>query len=822
MRKIHVVFALTAVAVSPLVCMAISSKAYVHKGLAALYDGLENDGRGQYDAQKVGWANLIGPVLGTTDIDFGHTSDGSLPVWDGDHLIVSGAAGKKNWAHGMCDLFRKAIRARSATVDYCFSGDWNSPFYFGKNTRMLLNQIGTGRMLFLLVSHTAVPEANSIPLPDKQLKTFSVKISDTASMYTNAVPILENGTITSSNPTGEPDFWLGISPQFTSVDGSGTSWWGSGGNFHSLRLYTCALTADELAWNHKVDEVRYMGGVWSGRGVSVLFDPVEVGVPTPDYGARLTDNSSETFSIAYDSVTFDDGVTAIEASDGVRCTFAGATVQVGDGEPVEKSAASFAQELQNDEITYVTWRFDNVQYRIVANVLDEETVRVNGALCCTNWPGRGTTVRLTATSSAGAQFETWLGDTNGLADVTSPIVDVPSDRPRVLTAKFGAVVVGWGYDETGGTISNGNWRISVSVTKSGDLSITQIQEGEGVLDLTDFEAESGCGKKVTAIANNAKLGGYAALTAFIGPDVVSVGSSGFGIWSGGTNLGKITRIVLSDDVATLGDWALYKQTGLTDLSPRTFAKVTQLGSTYGTVFTDCLLLTGKLSFPNLSTSNNGYQNFKNCKALQEISLPKLPRIQRYEFAECGALTNVTLSPEITFLGYGAFRNCAKLKILSPTNFTAVASCGEYSDYGVFQGCSALNLPLAFPQLAVVPREMFKSCSSLLSVALPAATDVHEKAFYYIASGATIRLGRVAPTFGANAVASKSAPFPRVVTRGGSRDAGWQALVAANAETFADYKRTKADYPGAQTFGLLNLGGWSWAIDDAPGLLLFVR
>ena len=118
--------------------------------------------------------------------------------------------------------------------------------------------------------------------------------------------------------------------------------------------------------------------------------------------------------------------------------------------------------------------------------------------------------------------------------------------------------------------------------------------------------------------------------------------------------------------------------------------------------------------------------------------------------------------------------------------------------------------------------MFKSCSSLLSVALPAATDVHEKAFYYIASGATIRLGRVAPTFGANAVASKSAPFPRVVTRGGSRDAGWQALVAANAETFADYKRTKADYPGAQTFGLLNLGGWSWAIDDAPGLLLFVR
>ena len=803
---------------------ALTSKAYVHKGLVALYDGVENYGRGSWHESPDHWANLVDSVLGVTDIEYGCTSDGSLPIWDNNHLVLSGSAGKKNWAHGVSDVFRQAIVNRSATADYCFAGGWNSPFYAGKGTRMILNQTLPGNMLGLLVLHTSVPESSYLPQPNTTLKSFTVRVSDKASMFTNAVPILTDGTITTSTPQGEPDFWLGISPQNTSVNGSGTSWWGCGGNYYGLRLYTRALTDAEIAWNHKVDEVRFMGGTWTGRGVSVLYDPVEVGTPSPDYGAFLSDKTSEDFSIAFEKTVYDDGVEALAVKDGIRCQYADAEVQVGDGEPVVKTGTSFTQELADDTVTAVTWRFADVQYRVVADVLDAETVRVNGELCCTNWPTRGGTLTLTATSSIGAKFETWLGDTNGIENVTSATISVPADRVRNLTAKFGAVVVGWSYDSDAKTIADGNWVINVTEVTDG-LSIKSIADGEGVLDLTNFESESQCGKRVTAIGGNAKLGGYEKLTAFIGPDIVRLGDSAFGVWSGGTNYGKITRIVLSDAVSSIGDWAFYRQTSLTSLYPMTFTNVTQLGSYYGTTFNYCTVLAGCLSFPNVtkSGSGSGYQNFSQCKALQEVRLPKLKAIQRYEFAESSAITNVVLSPEIEFLGYGAFRNCSKLTCLTPTNFTTVTSCGEYNDYGVFQGCSSLNLPLAFPKLTVIPQEMFKSCTSLMSVSVPAATEVRKKAFYYIAPGSTIRIGRKqAPVFGENAVASKSGAFPRVVTRGGSGDAGWRALTAPNAAAFEEYRTTKDDYPGALTFGLMNSGGWSWVIDDAPGLMLLIR
>ena len=44
----------------------------------------------------------------------------------------------------------------------------------------------------------------------------------------------------------------------------------------------------------------------------------------------------------------------------------------------------------------------------------------------------------------------------------------------------------------------------------------------------------------------------------------------------------------------------------------------------------------------------------------------------------------------------------------------------------------------------------------------------------------------------------------------------------NAATFEEYRTAKDDYPGALTFGLMNSGGWSWVMDDAPGLMIFVK
>lgn len=680
------------------------------------------------------------------------------------------------------------------------------------------------------------------------LQNGSVSKGDTGSRFSGVNGSLAPADRTSYCRDGTAR-WLAVNVNANSVTQMllfGCGWsdtsWNRTADWYAVRVYgadgtkladfvPCVRTEDgEVGFYDLVRDKFYGRGISTGAvfaatdfapgeetdacDVWVEGFPSRFGTASPDYGVSSLLKSVTTFAIDYALTTYDDGVEAIDVADGIRAQFGGVAVQGGSGAPVTNEATSVDVDLACDRLD-ATWLLKDVQYRVVAGVLDAETVRVNGETSCENWLTRGGSVTLTATSTIGAQFETWLGDTDGIENITSATISVPADRPRSLTAKFGVILVGWSYDPASQTIADGNWRINVTEVADG-LSIASIVKGEGVLDLTNFESESRCGKKVTAIGS-ARLGGYERITAFIGPDVVRLGSQAFCFW-GGTNYGKITRIVLSDAVSQLDNFALNNQTGLTDLSPMTFTNVTQFGER---LFENCTALAGCLSFPNL-TEDLGSRSFSGCSALQEVRLPKRRRISVYEFLNCSALTNVVVSPEIESIGYGAFRGCSKLTCLTPTTFAAVTSCGELSNYGIFQGCSALNLPLAFPKLEVVPQQMFQGCSALMSVSLSAATNVHQDAFNGIASGSTIRFGRTAPTFGANAVASTGEPFPRIVAHGASTEAGWRALTEPNAETFAEYRTTKADYPGSLACGLCDLGGWSWVIDDAPGFMLLVR
>ena len=147
------------------------------------------------------------------------------------------------------------------------------------------------------------------------------------------------------------------------------------------------------------------------------------------------------------------------------------------------------------------------------------------------------------TAVAGTDYEALPGTvtiTAGQSSVAVPVVQRPTrheeDRTLVITLEPGIYSVSasagsatmtlkpqpahWALNGT--TLSDGVWTLTVS--KSGnDLTVTKYLAGEGVLDFTNLERETGC--KVTVIGSRV-FWGNTALTALIGPDIVALGPGG--------------------------------------------------------------------------------------------------------------------------------------------------------------------------------------------------------------------------------------------------------------------------------------------------------
>lgn len=99
-------------------------------------------------------------------------------------------------------------------------------------------------------------------------------------------------------------------------------------------------------------------------------------------------------------------------------------------------------------------------------------------------------------------------------------------------------------------------------------------------------------------------------------------------------------------------------------------------------FADCDALTALTLPKNLISIGEGA--FYNCCNLQTLTLPdSVETIGNYAFSDCSQLQSISLPHGITTIQCGTFYNCHKLTAVRiPSSVTAI-------DYGAFYGCSAL-------------------------------------------------------------------------------------------------------------------------------------
>ena len=409
----------------------------------------------------------------------------------------------------------------------------------------------------------------------------------------------------------------------------------------------------------------------------------------------------------------------------------------------------------------LTWNWTLTHYRIDVSASPAE----NGAIAISppspdGYFPIGTALTLTPVPAEGRTHLGWyvVQDKEVLPTLTYTLTTAHPEGPLSLVPDCPQTVTGyfagrWTYDDSNSRdrrIYNGVWNLTVAVSSSpAGLLLTKWNAGHGRLDFTDFEADTGLKIVGTGSPLFFKQAYNKGPTSLHAPDFEIASERAFQYCY------RMTDIVLSPDLSTVGVCTFYEARSLTNFQPRVCSKLTSVGQM---AFKLNSKMTGDFSFPAL-TSLASTESFVST-AITGVRLPACATIADYSFNGCTALTNVVAAA--TSIGKNAFNNCPALRNVELTAKTAV---------------------------------------SFVTGAFPSLTSNAD--IWYFGKSAPASLPAQSLYTG-----SKTA-FPRLHVRHGNDAEGWKALctrvkdpgTGQTAITADDLAR--ADYPGKRTIGFVN-------------------
>lgn len=307
-----------ALSATPLVAQAGSaSGAYVQRGLVAQYDGIDNAGTGSHDPSATTWKNLAG------DSSLDGACDAKLS-WNGSNgWTVSGDCKPVTVGSGLAAVIAKT----NCTVEVaCKPSFVNKRFvYFGQysgstgyraisleNTisgkyRLFRTRIASGKSDYNWTDITPAGAANTFV-------SFSFALANKYPKF------YQNGTLEATATSA----WGDASDSSESVIGGelqdGSARTGSdfdstykvafNGTYHAFRVYNVTLTAEEIAWNEKLDAVRFNGA----DAATTLGEGYSYDAATDTLTASF---SPATGTDAADGLKFDLSFTGDKTTDGI-------------------------------------------------------------------------------------------------------------------------------------------------------------------------------------------------------------------------------------------------------------------------------------------------------------------------------------------------------------------------------------------------------------------------------------------------------------------------------------------------------------------------
>lgn len=274
---------------------------------------------------------------------------------------------------------------------------------------------------------------------------------------------------------------------------------------------------------------------------------------------------------------------------------------------------------------------------------------------------------------------------------------------------------GWTTVTFGGKscLTDGNWKFVYSVVENQDVKISSLCAGDGDLDLSDIENDTGL--RVVEVGNMYWLD--SAL------ETASGVSSGYAREHIKTFTGNV-------GLKTLAKQAFYKVTALTDVVlPNSL-------ETIGTeAFKGCTALARVENFLPTSLTSLAADAFSGCTALavKKLVWPSgFPDLPDARFQGWTSLEEVEFREGLVSIGTNAFNLCTGLKRFTNPFPSTLERIGD-SAFGFFNSEGALTGCADFSRCALlreIPSECFWNCKSLEEVILPPClTNINSRAFY---------------------------------------------------------------------------------------------
>ena len=261
----------------------IPASSYIQKDLVANWDAIENGGAGVHgDVATSGWTDIVGGCVLTTNV----TADGCATTTETSvHLVKTSlrAHDEGGFVTGLANLVGSAEHTVEIAARDTSNGFDQKPWLAIKNadvgewSNCILQWFNQNGVLAYVLHYSSASKGGfNGTNPVNTDFTRSLKTSDCRN-YTS----YNNGALVKSVDLGEG------SKTIVSTKGAITlnanyytekPWTGSTPDYHAVRIYSRALTADEIKWNRVVDRIRFESA-----------DPAAV-LPT---GYRISDNAVE-------------------------------------------------------------------------------------------------------------------------------------------------------------------------------------------------------------------------------------------------------------------------------------------------------------------------------------------------------------------------------------------------------------------------------------------------------------------------------------------------------------------------------------------------
>ena len=212
---------------------APTAKSYVQDGLIAMWDGIENAGWGTHDASATVWKDLAGNGY---DLTVGSKSSFSTNSLDYTEVVAKGAA------------YRNAVITGVAQMEICCNiTSKSASSILVCNGPALNNSV---RNIVLASNNTRGVQTSYAKRHEAYLGRTGVQcLSATWDiLYVNGVKVVDTVFNTAD--------WGANMDLFALFARGDANYWTLGSIF-DVRLYSSALTADEIAANNSVDKKRF-------------------------------------------------------------------------------------------------------------------------------------------------------------------------------------------------------------------------------------------------------------------------------------------------------------------------------------------------------------------------------------------------------------------------------------------------------------------------------------------------------------------------------------------------------------------------------------